>query len=192
MKRTAIAFAAMLAASGALIAPAFAQAPPNATEPGLPMLALANAPAKGGARLTVTTPAFETGGDIPFKNTQYQGNFFPGLEWTKGPAATKSYAIIMQDADGIRNNMPILHWTMWNIKGTKLDAGMTTPPEGSAFGPNIRGPAQAYMGPRTPAGPKHRYAITCRCSRSTPRSTPRSRMTSCWLASRITCWLPAR
>jgi len=140
---------------------AIAQAPPNATEPGLPMLALTNVPAKGAVNLTVTTPAFKSGGDIPFENTQYQGNKFPGLEWTKGPAATKSYAIIMQDTDGIRNSMPILHWTMFNIPAsmTKLDAGMTTPPAGSAYGPNVRAPAQPYMGPRTPAGPKHRYHI---------------------------------
>jgi para-nitrobenzyl esterase len=123
------------------------------------MSALVNVPAKGAAKLTVSSPAFKAGADIPFENTQYQGNKFPGLEWSKGPAATKSYAIIMQDTDGIRNNMPILHWTMFNIPATatKLDAGMTAPPAGAAFGPNIRGPAQAYMGPRTPAGPKHRY-----------------------------------
>ena len=138
---------------------AIAQAPPAAEEKGLAMSALVNAPAKGGAKLTVSSPAFKANGDIPFENTQYQGNKFPGLEWSKGPAATKSYAIIMQDTDGIRNNMPILHWTMFNIPATttKLDAGMTTLPAGSANGPNIRGPAQAYMGPRTPAGPKHRY-----------------------------------
>jgi para-nitrobenzyl esterase len=48
---------------------------------------------------------------------------------------------------------------MFNIPAatTKLDAGMTTPPAGSAYGPNIRAAAQPYMGPRTPAGPKHRY-----------------------------------
>ncbi len=151
-----------LALAIALCPPAaFAQAPPNATEPGLPMLAMTNAPAKGGASLTVTTPAFKSGDDIPFENTQYQGNKFPGLEWTKGPAATKSYAIIMQDTDGIRNSMPILHWTMFNIPAgtTKLEAGMPALPPGSAYGPNIRGPAQAFMGPRTPAGPKHRYHI---------------------------------
>jgi len=142
-----------------LAAPAIAQAPPPAEERGLPMSALVNLPAKGSAKLTVSSPAFKAGGDIPFENTQYQGNKFPGLEWSKGPAATKSYAIIMQDTDGIRNNMPILHWTMFNIPAgtTKLDAGMTAPPAGSAYGPNIRAAAQPYMGPRTPAGPKHRY-----------------------------------
>ncbi|HEX5008084.1 MAG TPA: YbhB/YbcL family Raf kinase inhibitor-like protein [Hyphomonadaceae bacterium] len=146
-------------AAAMLAAPAIAQAPPPAEERGLPMSALVNLPATGGAKLTVSSPAFKAGGDIPFENTQYQGNKFPGLEWSKGPAATKSYAIIMQDTDGIRNNMPILHWTMFNIPAgtTKLDAGMSTPPAGSAYGPNIRAAAQPYMGPRTPAGPKHRY-----------------------------------
>jgi para-nitrobenzyl esterase len=140
-----------------LAAPTLAQAPPPATEVGIAQLALTNIPAKGGAKLTVTSPAFKNMGDIPFANTQYQGNAFPGLEWTAGPAGTKSYVIIMQDTDIIMRGGPILHWTAFNIAGTKLDAGMTALPPGAAYGPNIRGATQAYMGPRTPAGPKHRY-----------------------------------
>ena len=153
----------VIAALGSLATSALAgQAPPPAaTEVGAAFQALKNLPAKGGATLTVTTPAFKAGGDIPFENTQYKGNVFPGLSWTTGPAGTKSYAIIMQDLDAMRNGAPILHWTMVNIPAgvTKLDAGMTTPPAGSAYGPNIRGAAQAYMGPRTPEGPKHRYHL---------------------------------
>jgi para-nitrobenzyl esterase len=138
-----------------------AQDAPPATEVGADQLALKNLPAKGGATLTVSTPAFKTGADIPFENTQYRGNVFPGLSWTAGPAGTKSYAVIMQDADALRAGAPILHWTMANIPAsvTKLDAGMTAPPEGSQYGPNIRGLNQAYLGPRTPAGPKHRYHL---------------------------------
>jgi para-nitrobenzyl esterase len=100
-------------------------------------------------------------GDIPFENTQYKGNVFPGLSWSSGPAATKSYVIVMQDADALRNGAPILHWTMLNIPAsvTKLDAGMSAPPAGAANGPNMRGPSQPYTGPRTPAGPKHRYHL---------------------------------
>lgn len=139
-------------------ASAFAQAPPPANEVGLQSSALVTVPAKGGATLTVTSPAFKNMGDIPFENTQYQGNKFPGLEWTAGPAGTKSYVVIMQDTDGMIRNAPILHWTMFNITGTKLDPGMTTAPSGS-FGPNMRGANQAYMGPRTPPGPKHRYHL---------------------------------
>ena len=104
------------------------------------------------------------GGDIPFENTQYKGNVFPGLSWTPGPAGTKSYAIIMQDTDGTMRNsngLPILHWTMANIPATitKLDAGMTKEPDGAVYGPNARGANQPYLGPRTPPGPKHRYHL---------------------------------
>jgi para-nitrobenzyl esterase len=140
-------------------APAAAQEPPAATEVGAPQLALANLPARSGAKLAVSSPAFAPGGDIPFENTQYRGNVFPGLSWSAGPAGTTTYAVIMQDPDALRNGAPILHWTMVNIPAsiTKLDAGMTAPPSGAQYGPNIRGTNQAYLGPRTPAGPKHRY-----------------------------------
>ena len=138
-----------------------AQAAPKDPEVGIAQLALTNAPAKGNAKLTVTSPAFKNMGDIPFENTQYQGNKFPGLEWTAGPAGTKSYVVIMQDTDILRNDAPILHWTMVDIPATmtKLPAGMTEAPAGTMHGPNIRGAMQPYMGPRTPAGPKHRYHI---------------------------------
>lgn len=138
---------------------AAAQQPPAETEVGASKLALVNLPAKGSAKLTVSSPAFKAGGDIPFENTQYRGNVFPGLSWTAGPSGTRSYAIIMQDADAMRAEMPILHWTMVNIPAsvTKLEPGMTDPPAGAKHGPNIRGPNQPYMGPRTPPGPKHRY-----------------------------------
>jgi len=135
--------------------------PPKDPEVGIAQLALTNAPAKGNAKLTVTSPAFKNMGDIPLENTQYQGNTFPGLEWTAGPAGTKTYVVIMQDTDAMRNGAPILHWTMVDIPATmmKLPAGMTDAPAGAMHGPNIRGASQPYMGPRTPAGPKHRYHV---------------------------------
>ena len=136
-----------------------AQQPPVATEVGAAGLAMVALAANSGAKLTVTSPAFKNGAEIPFENTQYRGNVFPGVSWSAGPAATKSYALIMQDADAMRNNAPILHWTMVNIPTsvTKLDAGISAPPAGAQYGPNIRGVNQPYMGPHTPAGPKHRY-----------------------------------
>ena len=144
-------------------APAFAQAPPPDNEVGLSASALATLPAKGGAKLTVTSPAFKHMGDIPFANTQYQTNTFPGLEWTAGPAGTQTYAIIMQDTDGSAARPIFLHWTAFNIKATKLDAGMAPGaaglPAGALHGAGMGGGAtgRGYMGPRTPAGPKHRY-----------------------------------
>ena len=133
----------------------------DAPSPGAAQLALATVPAKGTARLTVESPAFQNGGDIPFENTQYRGNVFPGLSWSHGPSRTQSYVIIMQDSDSLSDGMPILHWTMFNIPKSvaKLDAAMTEPPAGSSYGPNIRGPNHAYMGPHTPPGPKHHYHL---------------------------------
>lgn len=160
LRTTVVRLATLLAVPTGL----FAQGAPSPTEVTGAARALVTLPAKNGAKLTVSTTAFANGGDIPFENTQYKGNVFPGLAWTSGPAGTKSYAIIMQDTDGTMRNsngLPILHWTMGNVPAsvTKLDAGMTTAPPGASHGPNARGANQPYMGPRTPPGPKHRYHI---------------------------------
>jgi para-nitrobenzyl esterase len=155
---TPIRLAAIAALLSLAAAPA-ATAQVSRSTPGQPeaRTALDLMPAK--AKLAVTTPAFKDGGDIPFENTQYRTNTFPGLSWTKGPKATKSYVLIMQDNDLLVRGAPVLHWTMFNIpaSATKLEVGMTTPPAGSGYGPNYKGAAQAYTGPRTPPGPKDHY-----------------------------------
>lgn len=143
----------------AVAAPAAAQV--SRSTPGQPeaRTALELTPAK--AKLTVTTPAFASGAQIPFENTQYRTNTFPGLTWTAGPKGTKTYAIIMQDSSLLLRGAPILHWTMFNIPSgvTSLPAGMTpeAKPPGSAYGPNYLGAAKPYTGPRTPPGPGDDY-----------------------------------
>jgi Raf kinase inhibitor-like YbhB/YbcL family protein len=151
-----------LATAMGLASSAFAQSPPPVDpDPGASLLVTVTNSAKG--KLTVTTPGWKDGADIPFQFTQYQGNNFPGLEWTKGPAATKSYAIVMQDSGMVMRGSPILHWTIVNIPAdvTKLPAGMKPEekPATAIYGPNYRGATQPYLGPRTPPGPKHRYHI---------------------------------
>lgn len=116
-------------------------------------------PAK--AKLDVTSPAFRNGGDIPLENTQYRTNTFPGLAWTKGPAGTKSYVVIMQDSTYVARGTPILHWVMFNIPAevSSLPAGMApdAKPAGSSYGPNYKGAAIPYTGPRTPPGVNGQY-----------------------------------
>ena len=140
---------------------AFAQARMAANDPEVAQPALARLPAKDGAQLTVTTPAFKAGEDIPFENTLYRGNVFPGLAWTPGPAGTRAYAVIMQDIDVKRPTGPLLHWTLYNIPGrlTKLDPALDDPPTAASYGPNVKGAAQPYEGPRTPQGARHRYSF---------------------------------
>ena len=122
-------------------------------------LAIDKYPAAHGNKLVVTTPAFQNLGDIPFENTMYRGNVFPGLKWSRGPYGTRSFVIIMEDADVNFRGGPLLHWSMYAIPGgvSHLDPGMTAPPPGASLGPNVRGPNQGYMGPHTPPGPKHHY-----------------------------------
>ncbi|HEY8540547.1 MAG TPA: YbhB/YbcL family Raf kinase inhibitor-like protein [Steroidobacteraceae bacterium] len=160
MRKQASIFA--LVGAMAFAAPAFTQSPPPVDPaPGAHLLAIATLPAK--EKLTVTTPGWKDGEDIPFKYTQYQGNTFPGLEWSKGPEGTKSYAIIMQDSAFVMRGSPILHWSIVNIPAsvTKLPEDMKPEekPEGSIYGPNYQGAAKPYLGPRTPPGPKHRYHL---------------------------------
>jgi Raf kinase inhibitor-like YbhB/YbcL family protein len=140
----------------------FAQAPPPVEPaPGAALLAMATNPAT--QKLTVSTPGWKDGEDIPFKHTQYQGNEFPGLQWSKGPAATKSYAIIMQDSAFVMRGSPILHWSVVNIPSdvTQLPVGMKPEekPAAAIYGPNYQGAGKPYLGPRTPPGPKHKYHI---------------------------------
>jgi para-nitrobenzyl esterase len=156
-----IASSAALFAMGVMGTPSLstAQDPPPDSEPGLRQTALRVLSQPEGPALSVTSTSFANMGDIPFPNTQYRENRFPGLRWIGAPAGVKTYAVIMQDGDRLANGMPLLHWTMYDIPKTvhHLVAGLRNPPHGAHFGPNMKGANQPYLGPKTPPGPKHRY-----------------------------------
>ena len=156
MGRNVLLSAPVIAVALLVVTSVAAADPPPAAPVGLAMDVF---PAKDVRKLAVSTPAFRDQGDIPFENTMYRGNVFPGLKWTHGPYGTRSFVVIMQDADVHFLGGPLLHWSMYAIPGgaSHLDAGMTAPPAGASFGPNVRGPNHAYMGPHTPPGPKHHY-----------------------------------
>jgi Raf kinase inhibitor-like YbhB/YbcL family protein len=115
------------------------------------MLTYTMEPAKGGARLTVTSPAFKQGQPIPLANSAYGQNQMPGLSWTPGPAGTKSYLVILEDPDA-PTARPYLHWIAANIPATT-----TTLPAAMVGLPNIiqasgRSGMNQYFGPRPPRG----------------------------------------
>jgi para-nitrobenzyl esterase len=123
-------------------------------------LALVAIPPKAGARLTVGSPSFKEGEYIPLDNTQYGRNVFPGLVWTWGPKGTVSYVVIMQ-GESLRGYGPgtSIHLTLFNVpaKVTRLDVGMTTPPSGATYGPNVHGLNQPYAGPHSHTTATQRY-----------------------------------
>src|SRR5258708_7032106 len=68
-------------------------------------------PARPG--LTLTTPAFADGGEIPAKFTQSDPNpISPKLDWINVPANTVSFVLIMHDPDvAIQKKIEdVLHW----------------------------------------------------------------------------------
>lgn len=140
----------------------------GAPDPGLAAghvkeLAIKVLQSKSGSQLVVTSPAFKDGADIPYENTQYRGNIFPGLTWTKGPAGTRSYAVFVQgQSESSQGPGTSIHLVLFNIPAsvTSLRPG-TEPPEGSVYGPNIRGPHSAYAGPHTHTFNKndHHYQV---------------------------------
>ena len=109
-------------------------------------------PPKAPTALTVTSPAFKDGAEIPYENTQYRGNIFPGLTWSKGPAGTRSYVVAVQAANGKDpEGASSIHLSLFNIPAsiTALKPGMTTAPVGATLGENIHGLNHRYAGPHT-------------------------------------------
>ena len=123
-------------------------------------LARVAVPARSSVSLTVISPAFKDGGNIPLVNTQYGANIFPGLGWSKGPKGTKSYVVIIQ-GDPATGSSTSIHLTLFNVPAsvTRLGAGMVNTPGGALYGPNVHGLNQPYAGPHPHTGAKQRYHL---------------------------------
>jgi Raf kinase inhibitor-like YbhB/YbcL family protein len=109
--------------------------------------------------LSISSPSFSNGGDIPKKFTCDGADVSPQLSWTEPPATTKTFALLVDDPDAPVGNWN--HWTMWNaspsVRG--LPEGVSKEPrlpDGSHQGRNdFR--KTGYNGPCPPPGKPHRY-----------------------------------
>lgn len=120
-----------------------------------------------GPGMTLTSPAFSDGAEIPSKYTQSEANpVSPKLEWTNVPANTVTFVLIMHDPDvALQKTInDQLHWMMFNIPGTLRELPEAVPqdqklPDGAVQGKNGGG-VLGYRGPGAPAvGPHHHYTI---------------------------------
>lgn len=150
--------ALLLFASVSVVAqatPAFAAQTPTSIGHTEALAIELGAPATRGT-LAVTSPAFRNGQDIPWENTAYRGNIFPGLTWTKGPAATRSYVVFVQSK--LRAGTSV-HLTLFDVPASSLGlpAGLKTAPTGATYGPNVHGPNEAYSGPHAHTTAKQEY-----------------------------------
>ena len=123
--------------------------------------------APAGPGLTLTTPAFSDGAEIPARFTQSDSNpVSPRLQWTNVPQNTLSFALIMHDPDVAiqRKTDDVLHWLIFNIPGVARELPEGVPPnprlpDGAIQGKN-QGGVVGYRGPGAPAaGPHHHYTF---------------------------------
>ncbi|HKH48568.1 MAG TPA: YbhB/YbcL family Raf kinase inhibitor-like protein [Thermoanaerobaculia bacterium] len=110
--------------------------------------------------LTLTTTAFEHGGQIPTKYTCEGDDIVPELSWTEVPAGAVSLALIMDDPDA-PDPQPWVHWVLYNIpaSSTGFPEGISPQdlPAGTREGLNDWN-RTGWGGPCPPKG-RHRYSF---------------------------------
>lgn len=111
--------------------------------------------------LNVTSAAFGMNDRIPLKHTCKGENLSPPLAWSGAPAATRSYAVYVDDPDAPGGDW--VHWIMFNLPPdvTRMDAGVPRNfklGNGAIQGINDFGGA-GYGGPCPPPGRPHRYVF---------------------------------
>ncbi len=109
--------------------------------------------------LTLSSPAFTHGGEIPPKYTCEGDDVSPSLTWSGVPDGTRSFALIVDDPDAPDPEHPkqtYVHWVLYNLP--PLTHGIAEggpPPAGTLDGINDW-KRTGYGGPCPPIG-RHRY-----------------------------------
>jgi len=107
----------------------------------------------GGAKMKISSPAFQEGGTIPEKFSKNGQNVNPELRIEGAPAEAKSLVLIVDDPDA-----PVglfTHWLVWNIDPKTTEIAESSVPRGALQGTNDF-PGGGYDGPQPPSG-THRY-----------------------------------
>jgi len=109
--------------------------------------------------LSVSSPAFEPGADVPREHTCDGADRSPRLLWSGAPSGTRSFVLAVTDPDA--PEPPLTHWVAWDLppQSGELEAGVPpgpTLPGGGRQGINGFG-SLGYRGPCPPHGARHRY-----------------------------------
>jgi Raf kinase inhibitor-like YbhB/YbcL family protein len=108
--------------------------------------------AAGGAKMKITTSAFQQGGNIPSKFSCDGANTSPPLQVSDVPSGAKSLVLVVDDPDAPSGLFT--HWTVWNIPSQTSTIAEGSTPKG-VQGTNDFGKS-GYGGPCPPSG-AHRY-----------------------------------
>jgi Raf kinase inhibitor-like YbhB/YbcL family protein len=112
--------------------------------------------------LTITSTAFAPEGAIPSLYTCEGKDISPPLAWNGAPAATKSFALIVDDPDAPDSAAPKMTWVHWVLYDIPAAAtGLPEAVQASALPPGTREGVNdwgrtGFGGPCPPIG-RHRY-----------------------------------
>jgi Raf kinase inhibitor-like YbhB/YbcL family protein len=135
----------------------------------LAFAACASAPTAPASGFALTSSDFGAGGNLPdsvvLNGLDCHGpNISPALQWSGAPAATKGFALVLDDYEA-RGGDGFVHWAAYNIP-----ANTTAIPSnaGAVEGEMASGGRQAYNdflkrsygGPCPPEGAPHKYRFT--------------------------------
>jgi Raf kinase inhibitor-like YbhB/YbcL family protein len=118
------------------------------------LLAVIASFAAEGARMKITSSAFQEGGNIPSKFTCDGSDTSPPLQITGVPSKAKSLVLIADDPDAPGGLFT--HWLIWNIPPQINSISEGSAPKG-VHGANDFGKSD-YKGPCPPPG-THRYSF---------------------------------
>ena len=118
------------------------------------LLAVIASFATEGARMKITSSAFQEGGNIPPKFTCDGSDTSPSLQITGVPSEAKSLVLIADDPDAPSGLFT--HWLIWNIPPQTNSVAEGSAPKG-VQGTNDFGKS-GYRGPCPPPG-THRYSF---------------------------------
>jgi len=132
-------------------------------------LSVTSTSAQTPAAITVTSATLKANEVIPKDHTADGKNVSPALMWSGAPAATKQFAMIMDDPDAQFGGQNFVHWVVYKIpaaaKGLPaelpMDATLTAPAELAGTIQGMSGFRRAgYRGPAPPPGKPHHYTFT--------------------------------
>src|ERR1043166_1299085 len=110
--------------------------------------------AAGGAKMKITSSAFQQGGNIPSKFTCDGSDTSPPLQIIGVPSGAKSLVLIADDPDAPSGLFT--HWLVWNIPPQTNSIAEGSAPKGVQGGNDFGN--SGYRGPCPPPG-THRYSF---------------------------------
>jgi Raf kinase inhibitor-like YbhB/YbcL family protein len=120
------------------------------------------------APVTMASPSFADGAEIPDANSDYGDGLSPELRWSGVPGGTRSLALVTEDPDAPKG--PFTHWILYNLPGDLRELPPSIP--SNAELPQLAGALQGrtsagsigYFGPHPPENdPPHHYHFELFC-----------------------------